>query len=155
MGCLLSFKWILAIIGYRLAGGKGFILGFLVGWYIDSLINRPTIHFTFRRGPMDGGGGYQRDEYYRQQTGGWQQAGGQQTGGWQPYRNVALEQAYQTLGIPSTATDDEVRQAYRRLALQFHPDRVAAQGEAARQQAEKKFQEITQARDIIMQSRGQ
>ena len=74
---------------------------------------------------------------------------------WQPYVDVTLQEAYRTLGIAQTATDDEVRQAYRKLALRYHPDRMASQDSAARAQAEKKFREITEARDVILRARGQ
>ena len=39
------------------------------------------------------------------------------------------------LGVSAAATHDEVREAYRQLALQTHPDRVAASGEATRDHA--------------------
>lgn len=137
MGCLLSYKWIFGFIGWYVSGGRGFLYGFLLGWLVDSMFRRPTVHFTFQRGAADATSGYQQDE--RQ---------------WQPYVDVTLQEAYRTLGIPETATEDEVRQAYRELALRYHPDRAAAQGEAARQEAEKKFREVTEARDIIFRARG-
>ena len=134
---MLSFKIIFAIIGWRLGGGRGLLFGFLLGWLIDSMYRRPVIHFTFRHGTDDDFTGYQKQEKT-----------------WEPYVDVTLQEAYRTLGIPETATDEEVRQAYRKMALRYHPDRVEAQGEAARQEAEKKFREITEARDIIMRARG-
>lgn len=137
MSCLLSFKIIFAIIGWRLGGGRGLLFGFLLGWLIDSMYRRPTVHFTFRRGTGDDFTDYQRQERT-----------------WEPYVDVTLQEAYRTLGISSTATDEEVRQAYRQMALRYHPDRVEAQGETARQEAEKRFREITEARDIIMRARG-
>lgn len=137
MSCLFSFKVIFAIIGWRLGRGWGLLLGFLLGSYIDSLYRRPTIHFTFHRSNADDFFGYQKDEK-----------------AWQPYVDVTLQEAYRTLGIHETATDDEVRKAYRELALRYHPDRVETQGETARQQAEEKFREITEARDIIFRARG-
>lgn len=66
----------------------------------------------------------------------------------------SLEDAYKVFGIASTATDDEVRKAYRKLVLQYHPDKVAHLGEEAKANATKKLQEINKARDLIFQSRG-
>ena len=66
----------------------------------------------------------------------------------------SLDDAYKVLGIASTATDDEVRKAYRKLALQHHPDRVAKLGEDVRRAAEKKFQEINAAKERIYKARG-
>ena len=65
-----------------------------------------------------------------------------------------LESAYQVLGVSADATDDEVKRAYRRLALEHHPDKVAALGEDIRKAAEKKFQEINAAKDRIWKARG-
>ncbi len=65
-----------------------------------------------------------------------------------------LDDAYAVLGVPPTATDDEVRRAYRKLALQHHPDRVAALGDDIRRAAEKKFQEINEAKERIYKARG-
>jgi len=137
LSCLLSFKIIFAIIGWRLGGGRGLLFGFLLGWLIDSMYRRPVIHFTFRHSTDDDFTGYQKQEKT-----------------WEPYVDVTLQEAYRTLGISETATDEEVRQAYRKMALRYHPDRVETQGEAARQEAEKRFREITEARDIIMRARG-
>ena len=58
------------------------------------------------------------------------------------------------LGVSPSASDDELRKAYRRLALEHHPDRVAALGEDVRRAAEKKFQEINAAKDRIWKARG-
>lgn len=65
-----------------------------------------------------------------------------------------LEAAYKVLGIAPTATDDEVKAAYRQMALKHHPDRVATLGEDVRKAAEKKFQEINDAKDKIYKARG-
>ena len=65
-----------------------------------------------------------------------------------------LESAYKVLGISPNATDDEVKKAYRRLALEHHPDKVSALGEDVRKAAEKKFQEINAAKERIFKARG-
>ncbi len=65
----------------------------------------------------------------------------------------SLEAAYKVLGVDANATDDELKQAYRRLALQNHPDRVATLGEDVRRAAEKKLQEINAAKEAIWKAR--
>lgn len=65
-----------------------------------------------------------------------------------------LNDAYKVLGVSPSATDEEVKKAYRRLALQNHPDKVAVLGDDVRKAAELKFQEINAAKDLIYKSRG-
>lgn len=65
-----------------------------------------------------------------------------------------LDAAYRVLGVSPTATDQEVKAAYRRLALEHHPDKVAALGEDLRKAAEKKFQEINAAKETVWKARG-
>ena len=65
-----------------------------------------------------------------------------------------IEDAYKVLGISPTATDDEVKAAYRKMALKHHPDRVATLGEDIRKAAEKKFQDINDAKERIFKARG-
>lgn len=65
-----------------------------------------------------------------------------------------LEAAYQLLGLTPDATDEQVRQAYRKMALQCHPDRVQALGEDIRRQAEENFKRLGQAKQLIYNARG-
>jgi curved DNA-binding protein CbpA len=52
---------------------------------------------------------------------------------------------YQTLGVSETATQEEIKKAYRKLALKWHPDRNLNNKE----EAEKKFKEIGEAYEIL------
>ncbi|MDI9331607.1 MAG: molecular chaperone DnaJ [Alphaproteobacteria bacterium] len=53
---------------------------------------------------------------------------------------------YEVLGVPKNASDDEIKKAYRKLAMKYHPDRN--QGEAATQ-AEVKFKEAKEAYEML------
>ena len=61
--------------------------------------------------------------------------------------------AYTALEIQPTATDDEVKKAYRRMAMKYHPDKVANAGEEIRQQATEKFRKINEAYEAIKEMR--
>ena len=65
-----------------------------------------------------------------------------------------LEEAYKVLEIEPTATDDEVKKAYRKMALKHHPDRVETLGEDVKKAAEEKFQQINNAKEMIFKARG-
>ena len=62
--------------------------------------------------------------------------------------------AYTALEIEPSASDDEVKKAYRRMAMKFHPDKVANAGEQIRQQATDKFRMINDAYEHIKTQRG-
>ncbi len=51
---------------------------------------------------------------------------------------------YQTLGVPRSAKPDEIRSAYRKLAMQYHPDR-----NAGNKAAEDKFKEVNEAYQVL------
>lgn len=62
--------------------------------------------------------------------------------------------AYQALEIEPGATDDEVKKAYRRMAMKYHPDKVAGAGEEIREKATEKFRAINEAYEAIKKQRG-
>ena len=66
----------------------------------------------------------------------------------------SLDDAYAVLGIRKEATDEEVRKAYRQMAIKHHPDRVATLGEDVKAAATKKFQQINDAKERIFKARG-
>ena len=61
---------------------------------------------------------------------------------------------YKVLGISEKATDDEVRKAYRKMALKYHPDRVAGMSEEMQRNAAEQMKEINQAYETIKTARG-
>lgn len=68
--------------------------------------------------------------------------------------STSLKDAYAVLEIDENATDDEVRNAYKRMVVKHHPDRVASLGEDIRAAAEKKMREINEAKELIYKARG-
>ncbi len=62
--------------------------------------------------------------------------------------------AYNILEITPDATDEEIKKAYRRLAIQYHPDKVAHLGEDIRKSATEKFQKLNAAYEEIKKQRG-
>src|SRR5918996_145036 len=51
---------------------------------------------------------------------------------------------YSVLGVARTASDDEIKKSYRKLAMQFHPDRNNGAAES-----EERFKQITEAYDVL------
>lgn len=61
---------------------------------------------------------------------------------------------YRILGISPSATNDEVRKAYRQMAVKYHPDKVASLGPDVQKAAEEKFKAVSQAYEAICKERG-
>ncbi len=132
---LRSLKWTLAIMGLSLTRSPmGAFAGLLLGWLIEGFFHRPPkVRFYYERRTFAG----QPHEDARP--------------GYVPGSVIA---AYQLLGISPDATDDEVRQAYRRMAMKYHPDRVATQDEETRSRAERLFKAVGEAKERIFRHRG-
>lgn len=69
-------------------------------------------------------------------------------------REDPVKSAYAVLEIPVSATDEEVKKAYRRMAMKHHPDKVANLGEDAQRGAREKFLGIQEAYERIAKVRG-
>ena len=61
---------------------------------------------------------------------------------------------YKVLEITPDATDEEVKKAYRKMAIKYHPDKVATLGEDVQKAAEEKFKAVSQAYEAICRERG-
>ncbi|MGV3591780.1 MAG: co-chaperone DjlA [Gammaproteobacteria bacterium] len=75
--------------------------------------------------------------------------------GQQESASSRLDKAYQTLGVSSSASEDEVKRAYRRVMNQHHPDKLVAKGlpQEMMDLANQKTQEIKAAYELIRNSR--
>ena len=64
------------------------------------------------------------------------------------------DKAYKTLGISKNASIDEIKKAYRKMAVKHHPDKFAHMGEEHQKAAKEKFQIIQDAYEQIKKERG-
>ncbi|MEN8230391.1 MAG: TerB family tellurite resistance protein [Bacteroidota bacterium] len=62
--------------------------------------------------------------------------------------------SYKILEIEPTTTDEEVKKAYRRMAMKYHPDKVSHLGEDFKKVAHEKFRKVQGAYDQIKKERG-
>lgn len=87
---------------------------------------------------------YQQGGHYQHQSGGYARTSAND-----------LKQAYQILGVEPSASDSEVKRAYRKLMSQHHPDKLVAKGlpEEMMAVAKEKAQEIQGAYDLIREYR--
>lgn len=66
----------------------------------------------------------------------------------------ATDNSYKILEIEKSATDEEVKKAYRKMAKKYHPDRVVTEDEAIKKGAEEKFKQVQKAYESIQKERG-
>ncbi len=65
-----------------------------------------------------------------------------------------VDSDYKILETEPSASDDELKKAYRRMALKYHPDKVSMLGEEVQKSAKEKFQKVQQAYENIKKQRG-
>ena len=61
---------------------------------------------------------------------------------------------YKILEVSESSTDDELKKAYRKMAVKYHPDKVSHLGEEVKNLAEEKFKMVNQAYTNIKKSRS-
>lgn len=62
--------------------------------------------------------------------------------------------AYQILEIEENASEEEIKKAYRKMAVKYHPDKVSTMGPEIQEAARKKFQKLQEAYETIKKQRG-
>ena len=66
----------------------------------------------------------------------------------------SVDNAYKILEIEKTATVDEIKRAYRKMAKKYHPDRVIHLGKEHQQGAEEKFRQVQEAYEQLQKEKG-
>jgi len=66
----------------------------------------------------------------------------------------STDAAYRILEVERTATDEELKKAYRKMALKYHPDKVSHLGDDFRKTAEEKFKAVNEAWEKIKKERN-
>ncbi len=66
----------------------------------------------------------------------------------------STDSAYKILEVSKSATNEEIKKAYRSLAVKYHPDKVSYLGEDIKNKAKEKFQQISEAYETIKKERG-
>ena len=62
---------------------------------------------------------------------------------------MAKKDYYSILGVNKNASEEEIKKKYKKLALQYHPDRQQGKSDAEKKNAEEKFKEINEAYSIL------
>jgi DnaJ like chaperone protein len=70
------------------------------------------------------------------------------------FRTVDHNAAYSILEVDPKASDDDVKKAYRRMAMKYHPDKVSGMGEEFQKAATDKFRKVQEAYEAIKRKRG-
>ncbi len=71
------------------------------------------------------------------------------------FGRLTFASACDVLAISHNATIDEIKSAYKKLMMEYHPDKVAGLGAEIKEVAERKSKEINAAYDFLMSAKNQ
>ena len=63
--------------------------------------------------------------------------------------NFDSKDFYDILGLPKDASEDDIRKAYKKLALKYHPDKQSSKTEEEKKEAENKFKMVAEAYETL------
>ena len=65
-----------------------------------------------------------------------------------------MKDYYDILNISKNATEADIKKAYRKMAIKYHPDKISHLGDEFQQAAKEKFQKVNEAYETIKKERG-
>jgi DnaJ-domain-containing protein 1 len=149
---MIVARIVITLVGFRLLGGLGAFVGFLIGTWIDNLLKTVSDFWSLsksspelrrslleairaRMGLFDADLSHALDH---------------------PILDQPLAEAYQQLGVHMDATNAAIKEQYRRLMNQYHPDKLSSKGLGVSmlQVAQEKTQRIRHAYDLIREKRN-
>ena len=135
-------KWLLTILALLYVFNPFDLLPDIVvgaGWLDDLIVLGLLGYYFYRIGFRGVSSGDRTDRQPNDRQG--------QTGA--PADDDGADSPHRVLGVEPGASQDDIRRAYRRLAAQYHPDKVAHLGADLRQLAEQKFKAIQAAYEML------
>jgi len=132
---------------FLIPGGLGGFLSFIIIFFVIRIVFRSVFgtrntyrHFYYNSNQ-------DQEQFYRQ----YQQRANANQSVYQPRKDY-----YAVLGLKSDATDDEVKKAYRKLIMEYHPDQISNKGlnDEIKEFATKRFREVQEAYEEICKLRG-
>ena len=98
---------------------------------------------------------WQNSSYQNTGSGSYGNSNGSSSG--QSYQQIVLnrqKEAYKVLGLTSDATEDQIKKSYKKLVMQYHPDRQYGKTQNEVEEARSKFEKVQEAYNIIKEARG-
>jgi len=122
----------------------------LYGWIDDIAVMVFLFRYLNRLRAQQSGGQQEQQGRQSETAGAGNRAQDQETGHSGPTRANRTKSPHEILGLAPNANETEIRAAYRRLANQYHPDKVAHLGKEFQELAEARFKEIQKAYERLI-----
>uniref|UniRef100_A0A6A7GBB3 J domain-containing protein n=1 Tax=Hirondellea gigas TaxID=1518452 RepID=A0A6A7GBB3_9CRUS len=85
------------------------------------------------------------EDFFRQGTGGTYGNYQRQTSGGHSRYSINKDKYYTELGVDKDSSSEEIKKAYRKMAMKYHPDKANNLGEKTKMEYEEKFKQINEA----------